>query len=66
MDRDVLVGGRLGELEQFRPDRVGGEVPDRVVLEAELLDDRVEAGAAFEVELDLDRDPFRAGEDGVG
>jgi len=46
--------------------RSGGEVPDGVVVEAEFFDDRFEACVAFEVELDLDRDSFRAGEDGVG
>ena len=36
------------------------------MIPTELLDDRCQSGAAFEGELDLDRDPLVAGEDGVG
>ncbi len=65
VDRHVVVRGGLRELDQLGPEPLGGEVPDRVVVEAELFDDRFEASAALEVELDLDRDSLRAGEDGV-
>jgi hypothetical protein len=66
VDGDVVVGRRRGELEEGGPEPFGGEVPDRVVVPAQLLDDRCEPGAALEGELDLDRDPLVAGEDCVG
>ena len=57
MDGDVLPGQRGRELAQRRHERGGGEVPDLVVVAAELEQQRLQAGAALQRQLDLDRDP---------
>jgi hypothetical protein len=66
VDGDVGEGVVGGEFVEGVVESGWGEVPDVVVVDAEVGEDLLEAGAAFEGELDLDRDPFGCAEDGVG
>src|SRR5205823_5724664 len=56
-----------GELGERAMEPFGGEVPDPVVVPAELLDDRREPRSALQGQLDFDRNPLTIQvQDGVG
>ena len=65
VDGDVAVGHVGGELAQAKEEPRRSEVPDAVVADGVVEHDLLEASAALEGELDLDRGPLRGEEDGV-
>jgi len=66
VDGHVRVGHLGGALAQVREEPRRGEIPDLLVGDAEIEDDLLDALAALERELDLDRRRGVAVEDRVG